>query len=442
MSSVSNIILSIQEKMSTSSNPLEMATLAKVIEKLNLRSVGTVANFASLPTLDTDGNVYLVNSEDELYYNVGNTWTSLGKIAISVAYAWGNNANGRLGDNTTIGRSSPVTVLGGITNWTMLSAAPSTVGHSVGLTSSGTAYAWGCNASGRLGDNTIIARSAPVTVAGGITNWSQVSAGAVHSLGIAGSVAYAWGSNAYGGALGDNTATTKSSPVTVVGGITNWNTIEAGAARSNGLTSDGVAYSWGFNAYGQLGDGTVINRSSPVTVVGGITWDQISGHGYHTLGISNGIAYAWGNNNTGQLGDNTTIGKSSPITVVGGITNWSQVSAGRGVSIGITNGVAYSWGLNGSGQLGDNTTINKASPVTVVGGIINWTSVNADSTSIGIANGVAYAWGLNGSGLLGDNTAINKSSPVTVVGGITTWSNISVRNHVLGISTDIKKYTQ
>jgi hypothetical protein len=144
-------------------------------------------------------------------------------------------------------------------------------------------------------------------------------------------VAYAWGANDFG-QLGTENTTSTTSPVTVVGGITNWTQLSGGYRHSLGVTSTGIAYAWGRNQYGRLGDGTETNRSSPVTVVGGITnWSQLSaGTSTHSLGLtSTGIAYAWGANSTGQLGDGTTTSRSSPVTVVGGITNWSQVSAGN-----------------------------------------------------------------------------------------------------------------
>jgi alpha-tubulin suppressor-like RCC1 family protein len=150
-------------------------------------------------------------------------------------------------------------------------------------------------------------------------------------------IAYGWGSNT-NGQLGDNTATSRSSPVTVVGGITNWQQLSAGNAHSLGVTQGGIAYAWGFGNNGRLGDNTVTSRSSPVTVVGGITnWQQLSAGGAHSLGLTQGgIAYAWGFNGNGRLGDNTTDPRSSPVTVVGGITNWQQLSAGGLHSIGAT----------------------------------------------------------------------------------------------------------
>ena len=313
--------------------------------------------------------------------------------ATSVAYGWGYNSQGQIGDNTTTDRSSPVTVVGGITNWKQLATgADSNSFHALGVTQDGIAYAWGSNSFGRLGDNTTTNRSSPVTVVGGITNWQQLSANATASGGVTqGGIAYAWGDNSYG-QIGDNTTTNRSSPVTVVGGITTWTQLAVGASHKLGLTQAGIVYAWGLNFEGRLGDNTITSRLSPVTVVGGITnWAQLSAGGKHNLGVTHsGIAYAWGNNYSGRLGINSQSSfgvnnnRSSPVTVVGGITNWQQVVAGGGHSLGVTQaGIAYAWG-DGLG-VGDNTNTNRSSPVTVAGGITNWAQLaGGDRKSFGI----------------------------------------------------------
>ena len=98
-----------------------------------------------------------------------------------------------------------------------------------------------------------------------------------------------------------------------------------------------VAYAWGGGDSGRLGDNSTVNKSSPVSVVGGYTdWCQVAGGGRGGQGLrTNGTAYAWGYNGQGMLGDNTTVSKSSPVSVVGGFTDWCQVSGGYGMSAGI-----------------------------------------------------------------------------------------------------------
>jgi alpha-tubulin suppressor-like RCC1 family protein len=449
---IGKIIVNLQELIDSSLNTFDQLVLAKSIEKLKVGAVQSVSAYSDLPVLplDSDGSLFIVVEDEELYYNVGSTWERF-RPPDFYAMSWGLGTSGQLGDGTVIARSSPVTVVGGITNWSQISAGGL---HSLGITEEGILYAWGSNigtssqAAGQLGDGTVIARSSPVTVVGGITNWSAISAGAGFSLGVTETgIAYAWGYNSatfgsFRGMLGDDTTINRSSPVTVVGGITNWNAVSAGSFHSLGLTDTGVLYAWGVGTDGQLGDGTVIARSSPVTVVGGITnWSAISAGAGFSLGVTDtGILYAWGVGTNGRLGDGTVIARSSPVTVVGGITNWSAISAGRFHSLGLTDtGVPYAWGYNQLGRLGDGTTINHSSPVTVVGGITNWSEISAgDTHSLGLTStGIAYAWGGGGNGVLGDETIIGKSSPITVVGGITNWSAVSAGgSHSLAIKTN------
>jgi len=258
---------------------------------------------------------------------------SLGLRSNSTIWAWGRNL-GRLGDGTGYGAYSPVSVIGGFTDWIQVSAGGA---HSLGLRSNGTIWAWGYNYGSQLGDGTSVTKNSPVSVVGGFTDWSQVSAGSDHSLGLrSNGTAWAWGFNPEG-RLGDGTTTNRSSPVSVVGGFTDWCQVSAGGSISLGLRTNGTIWAWGGNIFGAVGDGTTTNRCSPVSVVGGFTdWCQVSAGGFHGLGLrSNGTTWAWGFNASGQLGNDTTITRSSPVSVVGGFTNWCQVSAGYNHSLGI-----------------------------------------------------------------------------------------------------------
>ena len=129
----------------------------------------------------------------------------------------------------------------------------------------------------------------------------------------------------------------KSLNVLVVSCKARWIGLDGRLLRDDGIPVESLA--WGYNGRGQLGDGTIVNKSSPVSVIGGITdWSQVSAGNRHSLGVtSSGIAWAWGSNVFGQLGDGTTVAKSSPVSVIGGITNWSQVSAGGSHSLGVTS---------------------------------------------------------------------------------------------------------
>lgn len=308
---------------------------------------------------------------------------SLGVTTTGLIYGWGKASYGVLanGGSIYVNVSSPKSIIGGITTWVDVAAGRR---HVLGRTSAGVLYGWGFNGAGELGDGTTTEKSSPVTVVGGITNWTQMSAGQYHNLAItATGLLYTWGKGSYG-RLGDGTTLNKSSPVTVLGGITNWSWVSAGYAHSLAPTSTGILYGWGYNQSFRIGDGTNTVRSSPVTIIGGITtWSKASAGYSSNLGLTTGgVLYAWGDNSVGQLGNNTTNFTSSPVTVVGGITNWSQIKINtvstNPYSIGITStGLMYSWGRN-FGLLGSQTTTSSAlSPVTVTGGKTTWTNVSA-----------------------------------------------------------------
>jgi alpha-tubulin suppressor-like RCC1 family protein len=265
---------------------------------------------------------------DWIQVDAGETST-FGVRANGTAWGWGGNSDGRLGDGTTVSKSSPVSVIGGFTDWVEVSAGVGSSSHTVGVRANGTAWAWGNNGYGRLGDDTTVAKSSPVSVVGGFTDWVEVSGAIEHTVGVrANGTAWAWGSN-FNGRLGDNTTVAKSSPVSVVGGFTDWVQVSA-SSHTVGVRANGTAWAWGLNDAGRLGDNTIINASSPVSVVGGFTdWVQVIAGAAHTVGLrANGTAWGWGAGAVGRLGDNTTVDKSSPVSVVGGFTDWVQISAG------------------------------------------------------------------------------------------------------------------
>jgi alpha-tubulin suppressor-like RCC1 family protein len=417
------------ESISTSST---VDDLNKLIGALNLLSSDrnvSVPTIGDLPTNAFAGSVFFVEIENAPYMWNGSSWVLVSPVfSIESAWAWGIGLSGRLGINTITDRSSPVSVVGGYTDWIQVSGGNT---FSLGLRANGTAWAWGSNSSGQLGDNSATSKSSPVSVVGGFTDWIQVSGGNSNSLGLrANGTAWAWGFNS-SGQLGDNSATARSSPVSVVGGFTDWIQVSAGNGFSLGLRANGTAWAWGFNSSGQLGTNNTTNRSSPVSVVGYTDWIQVSGGDAHSLGIrANGTAWAWGNNGSGRLGNNTATNRSSPVSVVGGFTDWIQVAAASfsSHSLGLrANGTAWAWGVGLSGRLGDNAAINRSSPVSVVGGFTDWIQVSAATDhSLGLrANGTAWAWGANAQGRLGDNTTTSRSSPVSVVGGFTDWIQVS-----------------
>ena len=422
---VTNIILKLESAVT--STPLDQQIISKAIQLLKVGAVEYVSTYSLLPTAAQNiGKLYYVD-RDGLYW--GNTygWNKIYQDSFNIAWAWGTATAGQLGDDTTVSKSSPVSVVGGFTDWCQISISRY---QSIAVKSDGTAWSWGFNTSGRLGDGTTVNKSSPVLVVGGFTDWSQVSAGRFHSLGVrTNGTAWAWGQTNCG-KLGDGVLVDRSSPVNVVGGFCDWSQVSAGCGHSLGVRTNGTAWAWGRGGDGRLGDGTTVNKSSPVSIIGGFCdWSQVSAGEYQSLGVrTNGTAWAWGSNACGQLGDNSTVAKSSPVSIIGGFCDWCQVSAGGSHSLGVrTNGSAWAWGAGTSGRLGDGTAVTKSSPVSVVGGFVDWCQVSAgDSHSLAVrTNGTVWSWGSNSLGKLGDGTTVTKSSPVSVIGGFTNWCQVS-----------------
>ena len=423
----------------------ELGVLSASLPLITDHRVISVADLTALAALSVQaGTIYYVDSETAPYiYKSTGSWVKLypllqGTIPIVNLYAWGANTYGKLGDNTAVSKSSPVSIVGGFTDWVQVEAGGH---HTLAIRGVGSAWAWGRNNYGQLGDNTTVSKSSPVSVVGGYTDWVQLSTGNNHSLGIrANGTAWGWGNNAFG-KLGNNSTVSKSSPVSIVGGFTDWVQISAAGYHSLGLRANGTAWAWGIGDGGSLGDNTTVAKSSPVSIVGGFTdWVQVSGGYAHNLALrANGTAWAWGANTYGKLGDATAVFKSSPVSVVGGYTDWIQVSAGYRHSLGLrANGTAWAWGDGANGLLGDNTAVSKSSPVSVVGGFTDWVQVESGGFhSLGVrANGTAWAWGDASNGVLGNNSVVNRSSPVSVVGGFTDWVQVSTACATPGVAAN------
>jgi alpha-tubulin suppressor-like RCC1 family protein len=410
--------------------PVELMQLSEAAKMLD-SIVYRVANLAALPpAAENKGRLIWVDDIQNYRYSNGTTWSieyNSTQVINNDIWTWGNNTSGRLGDNTIADKSSPVSVVGGFTDWSQVSAGCQ---HTAAVRTNGTIWTWGNNASGRLGDNTIADKSSPVSVVGGFTDWCQVGAGCAHTAAVrTNGTIWSWGINT-SGRLGNNAIVTRSSPVSVVGGFTDWCQVSAGDYHTAAVRTNGTIWTWGYNNSGRLGDNTIADKSSPVSVVGGFTdWCQVSAGYSHTAAVrTNGTIWSWGVNAAGKLGDGTVAASSSPVSVVGGFTDWCQVSASSGHTVAVrTNGTIWSWGFNGSGRLGNNAVAASSSPVSVVGGFTDWCQVSASSghTVAVRTNGTIWSWGCGSSGQLGDNTIADKSSPVSVVGGFTDWSQVS-----------------
>lgn len=297
-------------------------------------------------------------------------------------YGWGSNSNGQIGDGTTIPSSVPIAIRNDLTFSTIASGYY----HSLGIDTDGKLYAWGNNQNGRLGDGTTIQRTSPTLISNvNISTLKKtdgsVSGGFDHTLAIrSDGKLYSWGSND-NGQLGDGTTIQKTSAVPV-NSLLSFKYISAGANYSLAITTDGKLYSWGLNDYGQLGDGTTTQRISPVAVNidQTLTFSMVSaGELYHSLALTtDGKLYAWGANYYGQLGDGTNIQRNSPVPIRHNDLTFSIVSSGIDHSIGITtDGKLYTWGDNQLGQLGNGGTPLQVYTPTQIKPDLTFTTVDA-----------------------------------------------------------------
>jgi alpha-tubulin suppressor-like RCC1 family protein len=337
--------------------------------------------------------------------------STCGVTSAGTAYCWGDNIYGELGNGTTNSSTTPVAVSGGLTF-----QAISVSGNTCGVTTAGAAYCWGFGTT---------ISTTPVAVSGGLT-FRSISAGTFHSCGVTtAGAAYCWGDNT-AGELGNGTTTSSMAPVAVSGSLT-FQSVSAGTYYTCGRTSAGAAYCWGDNRYGELGNGTAIigPTSAPVAVSGGLTFQSISAGFQHACGVTTaGAAYCWGSNTSGELGNGATTNSTVPTAVSGGLTLQS-VSAGGFASGGgqfyvdqqftcglTTGGMAYCWGDNTFGKLGNGTTTSSTTPVAVSGGLTFQSISPGWGYACGVTSAGAYCWGDNGAGEFGTGT--RTSSPVPV----------------------------
>jgi len=366
------------------------------------------------------------------WVDIRNAGTNLGPSLI--LYSWGFNNNGQLGTGTTTSRNSPGTVLGNgsaaFTDWVNISVGIYAAG---GIRSNGQMFLWGKNLGGELGDGSFTNRSSPVSVVGGFTDWVDIAIGSEHTAGIrSNGQAWCWGTGS-SGQLGDGTNVGKNSPVSVVGGFTDWSQIACADFATMAVRANGQLWAWGNNTNGALGTGDTTARSSPVSVLGGFSdWVQIATTQNHSIGLrASGDAWGMGLNfSRGSVGNGSNTNVSSPVLVVGGHT-WTQVSVGGGGAHTLAvraDGRAYSWGRNTNGQLGDYSTTSRSSPVLVAGNFTDWAQLAAGySTSFGVrANGTAWAWGRTNLGQMGTgvSNSTNYVNPIEVAGGFTDWVKI------------------
>jgi alpha-tubulin suppressor-like RCC1 family protein len=336
--------------------------------------------------------------------------TSAGRVK-----CWGENPYGQLGNGRTDAQVTPVTISRPITDAVSLSAGLS---GTCALTRNADVRCWGANFLGQLGDGTTSDRYIPVPVVG-LSNVANIVPGWYHTCAATRSgSALCWGYNA-AGQLGDGTSQTRLTPVVVSGLDTGVASVVAGFYHSCAVMQTGGVKCWGYNAYGELGDGTKTDSYVPVDV-GGLTGVAAIATGpfsHHVCALASGHVKCWGENEFGQLGDGTRTNRPTPVQV-NGLSNVTAVAVGTDHTCALLQtGKVKCWGSNQWGQMGNSTVLSSTTPLEVSSlSDVAAIAAGSDHTCALTHAGVVKCWGANWKGELGDGTLIRHSMPIAVSG--------------------------
>ena len=340
-------------------------------------------------------------------------------------WTWGYNGHGTLGLGDTVERVAPTKV--DIEDVVKISTSQY---HVLALKKDGTVWAWGYNRYGELGNGNNTISYIPVQVKGKageehLNDIIEISAGTHLSMALDkyGKV-YTWGYNGYG-QLGNGTTSTRYIPGEVIG-LPSIRKIEAGVYAGYAITDEGIVYSWGYNANGRLGDGTGSNRYTPTLVKDLSNIVEISASiGAQVVALKDdGTAWGWGYNygNTGTL---TDVSGSIPRQLLGidgnRMNNINTIIAGNQGGLAITNeGKVLAWGSNGYGELGNGTKTNSIEPKYVM------ETKEQEMTKVAIIarganysifakeNGEVWGTGYNGYGQIGNYSKSSTKMPENI----------------------------
>ena len=308
--------------------------------------------------------------------------------------------------------------------------------HSAAVTKDGDLYMWGTNGSGQLGIQSNVASNIPVKVNNSSSTLPEksvkyVALGTYHSAAITkyGSL-YMWGYNNYG-QLGNGSTTNSYTPVKIMENVA---AVSLGDYHSAAITKDGSLYMWGENSDGQLGNGSTTNRSTPVKIMENVA--TVSLGAWHSAAITkDGSLYMWGYNNYGQLGNGSTTNSYTPVKIM---ENVAAVSLGDYHSAAITkDGSLYMWGENSDGQLGNGTTNNLTRPQRIAVNVQSVELYGSYTTAISKDGGL-YTWGYNLNGRLGNGTTTNSYTPIKIMSNVVSSAGGS---HTIALKKDGTVYT-
>jgi len=361
-------------------------------------------------------------------------------------WCWGANESGQHGTGTTDPTYDAVQI-GVASDWVMASVGNSDINsgsYMCGLREGGTAWCWGDNTYGELGDGTTVSTTAPGQV-GGDSDWAEISAGERHTCAIKtdGSL-WCWGYNV-NGELGVGDTLPHLAP-TRVGSDNDWRTIAAGVSTC-GLRSDDSLWCWGSNSTWQLGIGSVTApQPSPVQVGAGASWASLARPLWHTCATRHdGTLWCWGHGDYGSLGTGGTNDRTVPARESTLGTDWVSVATGgtanASTTCGVrTDGTLWCWGANDWGQMANEAFQAVASGVQAdpiqVGSLTTWASVAAAAQHVCASrdDGSVWCWGRNTQGPLGSGGPVIKATPQELAGS---WVDVDLAPYGSGFACGV-----
>ena len=329
---------------------------------------------------------------------------------------WGSNNYGQLGDGTITNRPTPVSVSGLNAAITAVTAGNN---FTCALTTGGGVKCWGYNGNGQLGNNGTTTQRNPVDVVNLTSGVASVKSGYLSSCAVTTTGgAKCWGANTLG-SLGDGSTTERRTPVDVSTLTSGVRSIAPGLNHACAVTTEGTVLCWGYNAFGQLGNNSTTNSSTPVTVSGLSGVVSLTGGGNHTCALTTaGGVQCWGLGTSGQLGNNSITNSKVPVNVYGLTSGVASVGGGGYHACAVTiSGGALCWGDNSNGGLGNNSITASKVPVSVTGLTSGVSAiagaVNGNHTCALTSEG-PKCWGYNLYGQVGNNTTTDSRVPVAV----------------------------
>jgi alpha-tubulin suppressor-like RCC1 family protein len=345
-------------------------------------------------------------------------------------FCWGWSVVGAHGADDN--RATPSQEPTGATDWMNVSAGG---GHTCAMKRDGRVFCWGGGYRGALGTGEPDEGPMPLQEATAATDWAQISAGSGFTCALkTDGRLFCWGWNGYGqiGVPSQGEEDARLSPVQEATGATDWRVVRAGEMHACAIKHDGRLYCWGWNLFGQIGNGTSGDAPTAVTqeASGATDWVEVSPGWNHTCARKqDGRVFCWGEGIHGQLGQGATASSFVPVQEATGALDWASISADGSSTCAVKlDGRAFCWGRGEYGQLGNSVLDDQPTPVQEATRATDWARVDVGANRHGCGlktDGRIFCWG-RGRELTGDGAPTKRTRPTREVTVATDWVDVSV----------------